>query len=198
MEETALGLLVPVTGDPPAGPAQIGETSKRTDALLQKGGVAGHVFVEEATRASTALGAFSTPLAVELKQVRAGQMIDVYLSFYALGASPQPSFALQIGGSTVVGEASASAAAGKYGLFTLSPTVFGERSSLNQVENELAESLVNTQISFYKANYANLSGIWRPFRVPADATNVKVELVGKVASGTAKIKSGLLSAHVRG
>jgi hypothetical protein len=39
VKETALGLLIPETGDPPAGPAQIGGNAERADALLQKGGV---------------------------------------------------------------------------------------------------------------------------------------------------------------
>ena len=49
------------------------------DALLQKGGVAGHALstTPALTRASAALGAFSTPIKATLPKVLANQLIEV-------------------------------------------------------------------------------------------------------------------------
>lgn len=51
------------------------------DAEIQRGGVAGHVFAAEVTRANAAFGSFSTPLKVTLPKVLAGQIVE----FYAVG-----------------------------------------------------------------------------------------------------------------
>lgn len=84
MKETALGLLYPEAGDS-FHPREVLENhAKKVSERLQQGGVGAHLYVPgEKTRASTSYGSFSTPIKVELPEVKINQMLQIYIAGYA-------------------------------------------------------------------------------------------------------------------
>lgn len=198
MEETELGLLVPVGTDAPKGPEQIGENAKRTNALLQKGGVGAHAFVEEATRASTALGAFTTPLACELPKVKAGQIVDVYAMGYFLKGTGVTFINFQVGGNAVSSESEVTNEGGKMDLMAFTPLAAGGvlQGIFSRAANQ-TESEAKTAAALMQASPAVLPYSWHPVRIDKDRGPLKFEIVGKAASGTMKLIAGVIAAHVR-
>lgn len=196
--ETELGFIVPVDADAPNGPLQIGGNATKANELLQKGGVSAHVFVEEASRASATLGSFTTPLAVELPKVKAGQIIDLYFTSYVLKGAGVTKLGLQVAGSLVAPEQEVNNSGGLVDLLGLSPTSTGGLlGSLFAIASQSTEVEAKLATSLYNSLYAVLPFTGKPIRVPANAGPVKLEIVGKAASGTMKIFGGVLAAHVR-
>ena len=63
MKETALGLLIPESTDPPDGPTQIGDNAEKADALLQRAGAHAKKceVAAEQSRENAAYGLLGTP-----------------------------------------------------------------------------------------------------------------------------------------
>lgn len=191
---TPLGFIVPVDADAPNGPVQIGGNAEKADELLQAGGVAKSIWVPgEVTRASATLGAFSTPLAVELPRLKENQL--VLIRFFGKVKSSIESTS-GAGGSLAL-KVGASAAATK--------TLYALNGSINVPANTLKE-IFSTKENIGLANTAtgrgfltggnSIDSMW--FIATAEVKPCVVELQGASSSGTITAKEVWLQADIHG
>lgn len=173
------------------------------DAMLAEDGTislvptAGHFESHGAalTRASTSLGAFSTPVKVTLPKVKAGQIIEVVAGCYVKSSVASTevgggSVGIAIGGVTVVNQ----------GLYTV-------KGASELAANTYLFALLGAE-GFAKAGAvpatpATLLGKVLPsgglrFVASAEATSVIVELQGASATGTITVEDVILAARVWG
>lgn len=127
MAETASGIYYPTTDDPVRVPADMQKLAESIDAQR------GHLWVPGVvSQHNTPFGALSTPIKVELPQVKPSQLIEVFLrSWMFRPLSGEAKLRLSVAGQTPLRangtplEANTSTLeAGKAALFTLGPSGF--------------------------------------------------------------------------
>lgn len=187
---TTLGFIKPVDADAPDGPTQIGGNADKADELLQRGGVAGHIFSNsELTRTSTTFGAFSIPMKVELPRVKENQMVQIFL-LTALGtAAGIPSLQVVLNGGPVINPFDGSTTQnnevglGAGGFFVTPVTEAAAKA--------VTASIPATGAILLPTSSAGLTIITKT----SDLKPFTVELQGKAASGTVRVYGAYLAAR---
>jgi hypothetical protein len=206
MNESALGLQIPGSTDPPS-PEPIAKNAEKADALAQAGGVAKRLWTPTAvTRTSATLGGLSTPIAVTLPEVEENQVIEILCLFFVKSTIETASgtggkVGLEINGvagapTTIanLGEGGSALAANTYeSMFTSRGGGWGYGHN-------------STSASPRKSVGLNLSPLTNTNAAPSTAlyiaetalTNAVVELRASSTTGTITIANCFLAARVWG
>lgn len=179
---------------------------------LQSTGRGAHFFSgAELTRTNTAIGSFSTPIKLELPVVKANQQVEISMLVFVLGAATAPFIGLRYGGLAIGPAGSGIAGATPFALadkqvgteakfFGYGTGVTTEIALLGTAGIETGQ--IASAIALMEEQAWPITAVTaqRPLILKAknaEQKNVVIEVVGKVASGTAVIHGAWLAAHVR-